>query len=247
MKKPLSLILALALSFALFAGCTTTPTPSATPTATQPASAAPSVTESVTPEPTPEPRIERLIIGTAADLEVPSRAVYNFDVYSGTLSQLAPVYIDENAEVKPLAATFETTDYKTWRLTVIDGLTWHDGTPVTADDIKFTVEYNALQSTGEPQKTYDAINVVDASTVELILPAANVRHLSSLTTLRLMPKHIFEGIDDYTTAPLEQQVIGCGPYKFDSYNADARTYTFKAYDDFVLGKPNVETVIFRSF
>ncbi|MDR2501664.1 MAG: ABC transporter substrate-binding protein [Oscillospiraceae bacterium] len=239
MKKALSLMLALFLLLAVFAGCANTNTPAVSPTPSE----APVI--SATPE---QPaRISQIIIGTAADLETPSRAVYNFDVYSGTLLQLAPVYIDANAEIRPLATTFETSDYKTWRLTVIDGLTWHDGTPVTADDIKFTIEYNALQSTGEAQTTYEAINVINSSTVELVLPAANVRHLSSLTTLRLMPRHIFEGIEDYTTAALEQQVIGCGPYKFDSYNADARTYTFKAYDNFIWGQPNVDTVIFRSF
>ena len=123
-------------------------------------------------------RIERLIIGTASDLEAPSRSVYNFDVYSGTLSQLAPVYIDENAQVKPLAAGFATRDYQTWTLTVIDGLTWSDGEPVTAEDIKFTIEYNALQSSGRPQTTYAEINVVNPRVVELVLPAPNVRHLS---------------------------------------------------------------------
>ena len=192
-------------------------------------------------------RIDTLIIGTAADLEAPSRLVYNFDVYSGTLLQLAPVYIDENAEVHPLAAEFMSEDYQTWTLTVIDGLTWHDGVPVTAEDIKFTIEYNALQSTGEPQTTYDEINVIDERTVELVLPAPNVRHLSSLTTVRLVPKHVFENIEDRAQATVEQMTLGCGPYRFSGHNADAGTFTFTAYEDFVWGRPNVDTVIFRVF
>jgi peptide/nickel transport system substrate-binding protein len=231
MKKTLALIITATMLITLLAACS--PTSTTTP-----------------PTPTPEPKpvsIDTLIIGTAADLEIPSRSVYNFDVYTGTLSQLAPVYLDENAEVQPLATNFSSNDYKTWTLTVIDGLTWHDGFPVTADDIKFTIEYNALQSTGEPQTTYAEINVIDERTVNLILPSANVRHLSGLTTLRLMPKHIFESIADMTTATTEQMTIGCGPYKFSDYNADAQTYTFVAYEDFVWGKPNVNTVIFRSF
>jgi peptide/nickel transport system substrate-binding protein len=194
----------------------------------------------------PKP-LERLIIGTAADLEAPSRSVYNFDVYSGTLSQLAPVYIDENAEVNPLAAEFTTTDYKTWTLTVLDGLTWSDGKPVTAEDFKFTIEYNALQSSGKPQTTYTAINVIDRRAVELVLPEPNVRHLSGLTTLRLMPKHIFENIADMSTATEAQMTVGCGPYVFEGRSADAGTFTFRAREDYVLGKPKVDTVIFRVF
>ncbi|GHV87240.1 hypothetical protein AGMMS50255_5360 [Spirochaetia bacterium] len=229
MKKVLALILAAMMIVTVFAACSKSDDPKAASTPSDPVS------------------IETLIIGTAADLETPSRSVYNFDVYSGTLSQLAPVYIDENANVQPLAADFSSSDYKTWTLTVVDGLRWHDGVPVTAGDIKFTIEYNALQNTGKAQTTYKEINVINERTVELVLPSANVRHLSGLTTLRLIPRHIFEGIEDMTTATTEQMTIGCGPYKFDSYNADARTYTFVAYEDFVWGKPNVGTVIFRSF
>ncbi|MDR0863097.1 MAG: ABC transporter substrate-binding protein [Oscillospiraceae bacterium] len=243
MKKVLALILAVMMLAALLTSCgkaaapaQTAPLPVTTPAESAEPGAAPAPTS-----------IETLIIGTAADLETPSRSVYNFDVYSGTLSQLAPVYIDENANVQPLATEFATSDYKTWTLTVVDGLTWHDGVPVTAEDIKFTIEYNALQSTGEPQTTYAEINVIDERTVELVLPSANVRHLSGLTTLRLMPKHIFEGIEDMTTATTEQMTIGCGPYEFADYNADARTYTFVANENFIWGKPNVETVIFRTF
>ena len=256
-KKLICIFLSLVLLLSALAGCgntSATEAPSATGTRT---GTTPSVTPSTnagatsgtTPasEPPPSNRIGTLIIGTAADLEAPSRLVYNFDVYSGTLLQLAPVSIDENSEVQPLAAEYATSDYKSWTFTVIDGLTWHDGHPVTAEDIKFTIEYNALQANGEPQKTYTEINVIDDRTVVLVLPEPNVNYLSSITTMRLKPKHIFENIGDMKDATTEQMTLGCGPYKFVGYDPDAGTFTFTAYDDFVWGKPNVDTVIFRMF
>jgi peptide/nickel transport system substrate-binding protein len=227
MKKSFAAPLALVLALPLLASCVKRET-------TEPAAGS-------------SKRIERLIIGTAADLEAPSRSVYNFDVYSGTLSQLAPVYIDENVEVKPLAADFATADYKTWTLTVIDGLTWSDGKPVTSEDIKFTIEYNALQSSGKPQTTYTEINIVNPRAVELVLPQPNARHLTGLTTLRLIPKHIFENIADMTTATEAQMTVGCGPYVFERRDAEAGAFIFKAREDYVLGKPKVDTVIFRVF
>ena len=247
-KKIAAVILALMLIISILAGCgpVSDSEIALSPSTANPGGTSPGADDTATQVDTLS-YIDTLIIGTAADLEAPSRLVYNFDVYSGTLLQLAPVYIDENAEVHPLAAEFSSEDYKTWTLTVIAGLTWHDGVPVTADDIKFTIEYNALQNTGEPQTTYAEINVIDERTVDLVLPEPNVRHLSSLTTLRLVPKHIFENIEDMATATVEQMTLGCGPYRFFGYNADAGTFTFTAYEDFVWGRPNVDTVIFRMF
>jgi len=249
MKKNIIVIviaIALALLLTLVAGCggSDAPQTPATPGATSGNAA---VAQSGALMHANEQGIDTLIVGTIADLESPSRLVYNFDVYTGTLSQLAPVYIDENAEVHPLATLFATTDFRTWTLTVIDGLTWHDGVSVTADDIKFTIESNALHDTGAPQTTYSEINVRDARTLDLVLPAPNVRHMSGLTTLRLYPKHEFANLADRADATVEQMTLGNGPFKFAGFDTEAGTFTFEAYDDFVWGRPNVDTVIFRQF
>ena len=51
------------------------------------------------------------------------------------------VYQDISGNYHPLLATYETTDAKTWTYTIVKGMTWSDGTPVTAEDILFTIPW----------------------------------------------------------------------------------------------------------
>ena len=131
MKKTLALFLTLlrVISAAAFAGgCTGAP--AAEPTAAPSAS-----TAEPTVEPTQEPKItiETVIVGTTAEILSANRSEYNFDVISGTLSQLAPVWIDETGAYQPLLCDYATGDSRVWTLTVREGMAWiWEGTRVTA-------------------------------------------------------------------------------------------------------------------
>ncbi len=197
---------------------------------------------------TPEEKaIDTFIVGTTAEITTANRAEYNFDVISGTLSQLAPVWLDENGEFQPLLCDYSTEDSKIWTLTVRDGMTWHDGQPVTAEDIKFTLEYLDTQTDGGYADSYADIRIMDESTIELELETPNPRQLSTLTTLRIMPKHIYEGVEDYTTVPNEQANIGCGPYKYTRFDPDAGIVEFTAFEEYPDGAPKAKTVILKLF
>ncbi|MEA4972516.1 MAG: ABC transporter substrate-binding protein [Candidatus Metalachnospira sp.] len=191
--------------------------------------------------------IDTFIVGTTAEITSANRSEYNFDVLSGAISQLAPVRIDEEGNFQPLLCDFTTEDSKTWKLTVRDGMTWHDGQPVTAEDIAFTLQYLDTQTDGGYASSYADIRVIDEKTIELELPEANPRQLSELTTLRIMPKHIYDGVADYTTVPNEQANIGCGPYKFSRYDADAGVIEFTANEAYPDGKPTANNLIIKLY
>lgn len=233
MKKLMSLLLALVMVFALTACGSKAPpeVPSENPTGT----------------PTAPVSIDTLVVGTTAKIVTANRSEYNFDVISGTLSQLAPIYLDEAGEYKPLLCDFKTTDSKIWTLTVRDGMKWHDGTPVTAEDIAFTLTYLDTQTEGGYADSYADIKVIDDKNIELSLEKPNPRQLSSLTTLRIMPKHIYDGVADYTTVANEQANIGCGPYKFIRFDANAGVVEFAAVSDYADGKPSVNKIMLKLF
>lgn len=205
----------------------------------------------VTAEPSAEPEvpvsIDTFVVGTTAEILTANRSEYNFDVISGTLSQLAPVWLDEEGNYQPLLCDYKTEDSITWTLTVRDGMKWHDGEPVTADDIKFTLEYLDTQTEGGYASSYAELNVIDEKTIDLVLPAANPRQLANLIVLRIMPKHIYEGVEDYTTVPNEQANIGCGPYVFAGFDPDAGAVSFTANKDYPDGAPAADTVILQLF
>lgn len=194
-----------------------------------------------------EVAIDTFIVGTTSEITSGNRSEYGFDVLSGTLSQLAPVYVDGSNQYHPLLCDYQTENSKTWKFTVRDGMKWHDGTPVTAEDILFTLEYLDVINEGGYASTYADIRVIDDKNIELELEAANPRFLSNLTTLRIMPKHIYEGIEDYTTVENEKANIGCGPYQFVRFDADAGVIEFQAFDEYPDGKPAAETVLVQLF
>lgn len=175
-------------------------------------------------------RIDTFIIGTTAEISSAKRSVYNFDVLTGTLSQLAPVWVDADGVYHPLLCTYSTEDSRTWILTVREGMTWHDGQPVSAADIQFTLEYLDSQNGGGYADSYEDIRLVDERTIALELAEPNPRHLASLTTLRILPKHIYQDVTDDSALPSDVANIGCGPYRFVRFDADAGVLAFDAYD-----------------
>jgi peptide/nickel transport system substrate-binding protein len=192
-------------------------------------------------------KIDTLIVGTTMAIEKASRSEYYFDVLTGTISQMALVKVDETGAYQPLMAEYETNDSKTWTFTITDGLTWHDGTPVTAEDIKFTIEYLDLQNNGGYLSKYEDIVVLNDRQIRLVLKEANTRHLSNFTAMRIIPKHIYDGVADMATVAEELATIGCGPYKFVRFDKNAGVIEFAAYKDYVGGVPNVKNVIFKMY
>lgn len=195
-----------------------------------------------------------LIAGTTASIEKATRDEYDFDVLSGTLSQLAPVSLNGDGTYSPLLTDFASEDSAVWIYTVRKGMKWHDGKDVTAEDILFTLRYldehegkNYFVKVGDSDAKYTSAEVSeDKRSLTLTLAVPNVRELSNMTTIRIMPEHIFRGkkISEVTA---EQSRIGCGPYMFSSFNKSAGTVIFSAFAGYPDGAPVFEKVIFQTF
>ncbi len=225
-----SFIMATILCVAIFAGCGTQENTSSA--SNEPAvSGAADTTK----------QIDTMVIGTTMKITSISRETYDFDVLSGTLTHMALVKQDENGDLKPfMAESFETKDNKTWTFQLRKGLTWHDGEPVTAQDVKFTAE---LQNTF-PNYT---IRVVDDQTVEFVSETENARLPIDLVTFRILPEHIFKDVTDLETFTDEKSAIGNGPYEFVKFDESAGTLEFKAYENYIDGKPNVDKIIVKLY
>lgn len=186
-------------------------------------------------------KIDTLVVGSTMEIESISRETYNFDVLSGTLTHLALVKMDESGEIKPMMAeSFSTEDNKTWIFKIKKGLTWHDGVSVTANDVKFTIEY-------EESFPNAKVSAVDEQTVKIVLDTPNARFPVDLVTLRVLPEHIFKDVKDLASFTDPKSAIGCGPYAFVKFDENAGTLEFKAYEDYVDGKPNVDKVIVKLY
>jgi peptide/nickel transport system substrate-binding protein len=126
--------------------------------------------------------------------------------------------LDENFEVRPQMADWEVSDDElTYTFTLRDGLTFHDGTPVTAEDVVASLQRWGKRD-GMGQKLMDfteSLEATDEKTVTLKLKEPYGLVLESIgkpssVVPFIMPKRIAETAPD--TAITEH--IGSGPFKF---------------------------------
>ncbi|RBM06886.1 ABC transporter substrate-binding protein [Streptomyces sp. PT12] len=127
------------------------------------------------------------------------------------------------------------TTATTWSFTLRDGATWHDGQPVTADDVVFTFERvldpEAMVLTRSFFHTWlREVARVDDRTVELRFHYAFPDAAKRLGIAKIMPRHVFgeDGAWDEATGGL---VVGSGPYRLASHQPKSNT-AFEAFDGY---------------
>jgi len=133
---------------------------------------------------------------------------------------------------------------------------WHDGEPVTSDDVIFTVEMIKSDGSLLPQDIKDLWNKVevlklDDKTLKFAIPEPFAPFLDYLT-FGVLPKHLLEGIPagGLDTADFNIEPVGSGPYKFDHLILDEGQITgvvLTSFDDYYGKEPFIPQVVFRYF
>ena len=131
-----------------------------------------------------------------------------------------------------------TPDQTAVTVTLRAGGTWHDGEPVTADDVTFTVK--AILDAGNASPDHDRLSVVkevnakDKRTVEFVFTRP-VREPLEKLTFKVLPSHLFGGKRVRTDDPFGQKPSGTGPYRFVSRSAADNTITMDKVADHPAG------------
>ncbi|MER5914559.1 ABC transporter substrate-binding protein [Streptomyces sp. NPDC001982] len=153
----------------------------------------------------------------------------NNHIYEGLLDT-DPI----SREPYPALATQVPADLNatTWRFTLRAGATFHDGKPVTADDVVFVFDRILDPNTQTLAKGFFAswlgsVRKVDAQTVELVLKFPFPDGVSRLTLAKIMPKHVFSQPGAWDDA-IKGKAIGSGPYRQTAHHPKSNT-TFEAY------------------
>ncbi|MBI3167531.1 MAG: ABC transporter substrate-binding protein [Chloroflexi bacterium] len=140
-------------------------------------------------------------------------------------------------------------DGTVWTFKIRDGLKWHDGEPLTAEDVAWT--YNLYKDTpeypylnGYYTTYFDTIEATDNNEVVLTLTEAIPNIESQLVFLYILPKHIWEGVDKLEYENTE--MIGSGPFKMAEY-VQNEFVRLTANKDHFLTPPKVDEVIFQTF
>ena len=257
MKKALGFMLALTLSASVLGGCgggkaaSTSETQAAAAATTQAAAAAETATEAPTEAPAPE-YLDTLTIGISAyptNLD-PSITVGNN--YSTIENQIFDrlLYNTPDGVTSYICESWEQIDDLTHEFKLKSGITFHDGSPLTAEDVKFSfdrhlLDADAVYSTNVTTllDTIESAEAVDDLTFRLHLkyndPTIYPR-LGAGLSLFIIPSDYFEAVgkDQFAIAP-----IGTGPYKLTSYTPEEMELTY--YDGYYGEKPLAETIIYK--
>jgi peptide/nickel transport system substrate-binding protein len=135
-------------------------------------------------------------------------------------SRLVVLDVFDRGDIHPdLADSWESPDNGgTWIFHLNKDAKWHDGVPVTAEDVAYTYAevlrngYHGLSWLQDIQ----TVRAVDARTVECRLKSPNAAFLAQLGAFvftHILPKHLYEGTD-WATNPYNLNPVGSGPFKF---------------------------------
>ncbi|MEA5084792.1 MAG: ABC transporter substrate-binding protein [Lachnospiraceae bacterium] len=146
---------------------------------------------------------------------------------------------DENGNIPWLAESWKTSEDGTiYTFSMQKSALWHDGTPLTANDVEFTLSYykehppvdNGLLSNGEYIVT--STKVIDDYTIEVTTNHFDNTYLTKIGGVRILPKHIWENVSDPAEYTAEGATIGSGPYMLEAYDAAHGTYRYVAFEKY---------------
>lgn len=153
----------------------------------------------------------------------------------------------DNQVVPGLAEKWEyDREARTYTFHLREGICWHDGEPVTAGDVKFTIEAIMDPENGaENAPNYEdveEITVVDDRTVVFRLAQPNVAFLEYMT-MAVLPRHLLEG-EDMQESAFFRSPVGTGPYRLKSWEP-GQAIVLEKNPDYYLGCPKIDQIIFK--
>ena len=119
------------------------------------------------------------------------------------------------------ASGYKWLDENTIDVTIRDGMTFHDGKPVTLEDVKFSFEYCRKSAyLLSFLENLESVEITPEKAVRLKLKAPDAGFLLTvLSQVYILPKHIWGEIENPATFANDTP-IGSGPFKFDYYRRD---------------------------
>jgi peptide/nickel transport system substrate-binding protein len=187
--------------------------------------------------------IPKLIIGTTnvpTDINIEDS---NFQRFSWTLVFEGLVRMSPAGDFEPwLAVNWSTNDSQTWVFKLATNSSFHDGVPVTANDVNFTLGYLKKMGSIIQMKAVTSVETPDNYTVVIHLSTPNSNALIDLAMFRVLPEHIFKDVTNIKTFNDINATIGSGPYGFVNYDKAAGIMTFRAVNNSQYGRPAIDTI-----
>ncbi len=243
MKGKLATLLIAVLLLSLLASACGTPAPPPPPEETAPPEATP------TPEPPPPPPgpTGSIVIGDGGDPSTldPQYADDGFERNVNDNIYEMLLFRDAEGNIGPgLAEAWEEVDDTTWRFTLRQGVDFHNGEPLNAEAVVYSVEriidpeFNSEQISFV--ETLIGAEAVDEYTVDILTGGPDPILPARMTWMKIVPPvYTEENPDEFVNNP-----VGTGPYKFVEWVRGDHV-TLEANEDYWGGAPSIATVTIR--
>jgi len=124
---------------------------------------------------------------------------------------------------------------------------FHDGEPVTVEDVKFSYDYMVEQDFAYFRPFYDPLEeviIIDDQTLHFVLKEPTSFFITvTLSQIPILPKHLWEDIEEANQlAPEDVPTVGSGPMKFDRYDRGEYKRLVKFEDYFKADEINIEAI-----
>lgn len=197
--------------------------PAETPTASAPAEAASAVGQSETPE-DGDWLIGRLNAEMSNLNPYTSTDAYSSEIKSEIFEGLLrrdPQTLEMKAHIAESWSVSD--DHLAYTFKLRQGVTFSDGTPVTAEDVKFSYDTIMAPTTDAPHlrnyyQDVTACDILDPNTIRFTCSKPYFLHINVLGGLEILPKHVY-GQGDFNTHPNNNKPVGSGPYMLEKWES----------------------------
>lgn len=157
------------------------------------------------------------------------------------------VWKDENGMVPALAKSWKYDEgRKAFVFDLVTNAKWHDGEPVTPDDVAFTFSYFKKHPYGWVVLDHvDRAEPTGPNQVTFFLKEPYAPFLEDVGgTMPILPKHFWEKVSDPKAHGEPQAYLGCGPFVFREFDVSKGTYLYEAFPEYYQGRPKVDRLVY---
>lgn len=195
-------------------------------------------------------RVACVNIGTTMKLNNLSINDRTFGIMMGLFTHRALTCFSANGDIiGDLATSWKVSNKTVWKFTMTKGVKWHDGKTVTAYDAAFTYKYllDKFPVYSNHFNLLEDVEALDAQTLQIRLRRPNYRFIVNVCGIEILPKHIFEKVDDPCKFFGKKAAMGCGPFIFESFDEKSGVLTFNANPSYGPEGTNVDVVRIHFF